>query len=68
MTHCPEPDLCKAGDQCAGRCRPQNIQVPDFDSFRHERLNSAPGKAVIERFAQGYAQPRSHYFQEQLDA
>lgn len=50
MKDCPEPDICKAGDACAGRCKPTQ-RVVDFDSdktrlelhrARHSVLNAVP--------------------------
>lgn len=28
MNECPEPDICKAGDACAGRCKRKTSPAP----------------------------------------
>lgn len=36
MSNCPEPNLCKAGDQCAGRCRPPEPAKPKAIFFEED--------------------------------
>lgn len=66
MTTCPEPDLCQAGAQCAGRCRPRphpKTQILVKQAIKH----GFPLKDIYGDGVSLLTKPRTPYFQEQLN-
>lgn len=46
MNECPEPDICKAGDACVGRCKRRSGASTDTNQHMGQFYTSTHGERV----------------------